>query len=51
MDNKKEDNTTYNLDKNIKDLEQLSEICIKDIEKIKQYLRYLDPKNREIILQ
>ena len=47
----KEDNTTYNLDKNIKDLEQLSEICIKDIEKIKQYLRYLDPKNREIILQ
>ena len=51
MDNKKEDNISKNLDKNIKDLEDLNNMCNRDIEKLKQYLTYLDPKNREIISQ
>ena len=51
MDNKKEENISYNLDKDIKDLELLSNMCNRDIEKIKQYLNFLEPKNREIISQ
>ena len=51
MDNHKEENISYNLDKDIKDLELLSNMCNRDIEKIKQYLNFLEPKNREIISQ
>ncbi len=51
MDNNKEENISYNLDKDIKDLELLSNMCNRDIEKIKQYLNFLEPKNREIISQ